>query len=74
MCPLISGDGLFAFIVSSPKQIALKRRGAYALHSFPSPTNEGSFYVTGRAELVSDSARRAGLAARFVAESVRLLP
>ena len=23
MCPLISGDGLFAFIVSSPKQIAL---------------------------------------------------
>ena len=68
MCPLISGDGLFAFIVPSPKQIDLKRRGVYALHSFPCPTNEDAFYVTGRAELVSDSGRRAALAAQFVAE------
>jgi hypothetical protein len=68
MCPLISDDGLFAFIVPSPKQFGLKRRGAYALHSFPSPTNEDAFYVTGRAELVSDNGRRAALAAQFVAE------
>jgi hypothetical protein len=68
MCPLISGDGLFAFIVASSKQIDLKRRGAYALHSFPCPTNEDALYVTGRAELVSDYGRRAALAAQFVAE------
>jgi len=72
MCPLISGGGLFAFIVSSPKQIDLKRRGAYALHSFPSPTNEDAFCVTGRAALVSDGARRAGLAAQFVAEGASI--
>jgi hypothetical protein len=60
MCPLISGDGLFVFIVASPKQIDLKRRGAYALHSFPCPTNEDAFYVTGRAELVSTTVAAPG--------------
>jgi hypothetical protein len=38
VCPLITDDGLFAFIVPSPKQRDLARRGEYALHSFPCPT------------------------------------
>jgi hypothetical protein len=68
MCPLITDEGLFAFIVPSPKQGDLKRSGAYALHSFPCPTNEDAFYVTGRAAFVSDVARRDALAGQFVAE------
>jgi hypothetical protein len=68
MCPLVSHQGLFAFIVPSPKQGDLKRSGAYALHSFPCPTNEDAFYVTGQAVFVSDVERRGALASQFVAE------
>jgi hypothetical protein len=68
VCPLIADDGLFAFIVPSPKQQDLKRRGAYALHSFPCPDNEDAFYVTGDVELVSDAHRREVLARQFVVE------
>jgi hypothetical protein len=68
MCPLVSDQGMFAFIVPSPKQGDLKRSGAYALHSFPCPNNEDAFYVTGRALFVSDAERRDALAKQFVAE------
>jgi Pyridoxamine 5'-phosphate oxidase len=68
MCPLLTDDGLFAFIVPSPKQADLRRTGAYAMHSFPCPTNEDAFYVMGQAELVTDPIRREALATQFVAE------
>jgi len=68
MCPLIADEGLFAFIVPSPKRRDLERRGAYALHSFPCPMNEDAFYLTGTASLVADPARREALAQQFVAE------
>ena len=68
VCPLITDDGLFAFIVPSPKQHDLKRSGVYALHSFPCPTNEDAFYVTGVAVIVMDSERREALSRQFVAE------
>jgi len=68
VCPIITDHGLFAFIVPSPKQRDLKRSGAYALHSFPCPTNEDAFYVNGQATLVSDAERREALAMQFVAE------
>ena len=69
MCPLLTEDGgLFAFIVPSPKQRDLKRSGAYALHSFPSPTNEDGFHLTGQAAMVSDADRRDDLANQFVSE------
>ncbi len=68
MCPLIGDEGLFAFIVPSPKQRDLKKNGAYALHSFPCPANEDAFYLTGRAALVPDADRREALARQFVAE------
>ena len=68
ICPLIADEGLFAFIVPSPKQGDLRRSGAYALHSFPCPTNEDAFYVSGQAALVADAERRDALARQFVAE------
>src|SRR5262249_39014801 len=68
MCPLMTDVGLFAFIIPSPKQRDLERSGAYALHSFPCPTNEDAFYVSGRAALVSDPKRREALGTQFVDE------
>ena len=68
ICPLSADDGLFAFIIPSPKQRDLERTGAYALHSFPCPTNEDAFYVTGRAKLVSETERREVLARQFATE------
>jgi hypothetical protein len=68
MCPLITDEGLFAFIVPSPKQRDLTRSGAYALHSFPCPRNEDAFYLSGQASLVSDADGRDALARQFLAE------
>jgi hypothetical protein len=68
MCPVISDEGMFAFIVPSPKQADLVRDGGYALHTFPCPDNEDAFYVTGRATLVRDADVREALAQQFVAE------
>jgi hypothetical protein len=68
VCPIITDTGLTAFIVPSPKQRDLERSGAYALHSFPCPTNEDAFYVTGHAALVVDTEHRDAVAVQFVAE------
>jgi hypothetical protein len=72
VCPLLSPDGLFAFIVPSPKQGDLRRRSAYALHSFPCPDNEDAVHLTGRASLVTDGDLRRALGAQFVEERVAL--
>src|SRR5262247_149433 len=68
MCPLIHGDGMYAFIVPGPKQADLRRDGRYALHSFPCDDNEDAFYCTGTAVLVTDPAVRNALADQFVTE------
>ncbi|MGH9055435.1 MAG: pyridoxamine 5'-phosphate oxidase family protein [Acidimicrobiales bacterium] len=68
MCPLIESDGMFAFIVASPKQGDLLRDGRYSMHSFPTPDNEDAFYLTGAASKVDDPATRARLSDLFVAE------
>jgi hypothetical protein len=68
MCPVINDDGMYAFIVPSPKQRDLVRDGRYALHSFPCPDNEDAAYVTGVARVVSDASVRDALGAQFVAE------
>lgn len=68
MCPLLTEDGMYAFILPSPKQHDLLRDGRYAIHSFPCPDNEDAFYVTGRAVVVADVARRKALSEQFVAE------
>jgi hypothetical protein len=71
MCPLLSEDGLYAFIIPSPKQRDLHRDGRYAMHSFPMEDNEDAFYLTGRARAISDVALRTSLARQFVEERTR---
>ena len=68
MCPLLDDEGLFAFIVPSPKQRDLHRDGRYALHSIPLETNEDAFYVTGTARYIDDAAARTRLGEQFAAE------
>jgi hypothetical protein len=68
MCPLLTDDKMFAFIVPSPKQQDLRRDGRHAIHSFPKPDNEDAFYVTGMAVHVDDSTVRSALSNQFVEE------
>jgi hypothetical protein len=68
MCPLLTADRVFAFVVPSPKQQDLRRDGRYAIHSFPCPDNEDAFYVTGTARLLNDPTARAQLSRQFVDE------
>jgi hypothetical protein len=68
VCPLLTDDDLFAFIVPSPKQRDLIRGSSYSLHSFPCPENEDAFSVTGHAVMVGDDRTRNRLGRQFVAE------
>jgi hypothetical protein len=68
ICPLLHGDGLYAFIVPGPKRGDLHRDGRYVLHSFPTPDNEDAFACTGRAWFVDEAALRQALAELFVSE------
>jgi len=65
MCPLVTEDGLYAFIVPSPKRNDLHRDGRYAMHSFPADENEDAFSLAGRARQVTDPALIAALALRY---------
>jgi hypothetical protein len=71
ICPLLTGDGAYAFIVPSPKQGDLRRDGRFALHSFPCPDNEDAFYCSGSAQPVTDPDVRHQLGMMFVAERVQ---
>jgi len=68
MCPLLTDDGLYAFIVPSPKRNDLHRDGRYAMHSFPADDNEDAFSVAGRAAQVTDPAIVEALARRYMDE------
>lgn len=68
MCPLLDSEGLFAFIVPSPKQADLVRDGRYSMHSFPRPDNEDAFYLSGTAHQVDEPEVRARLSKLFVSE------
>lgn len=68
MCPLLDSEGLFAFILPSPKQEDLLRDGRFSMHSFPRPDNEDAFYLTGEARLVEDLGARSRLSEVFVSE------
>ena len=77
MCPLLTGTGLYAFIVPSPKQRDLHRDGRYAMHSFPLEDNEDAFYLSGAASYVPNVRTRDRLAQQFAderAESAIPLP
>jgi hypothetical protein len=68
ICPLITGDGLYGFIVPSPKRGDLHRDGRYAMHTFPLENNEDAFYLSGTAHLVAGDGLRADLARQFASE------
>jgi hypothetical protein len=68
VCPLIAGDGMYLFLIPSPKRADLLRDGRFALHSFPAPNNEDAFYLTGVAERRDDPAVREVAAAVWFRE------
>jgi hypothetical protein len=70
ICPLLTGEGLYAFIVPGPKLADLRRDPRYALHSetFPPPRHDDAFYLTGRVTEPDDAPLRAALTAQFLAE------
>jgi hypothetical protein len=72
VCPLISDDGLFVFVVPSPKQRDLHRDGRYALHTIPLERNEDAFYLTGTAHHVEDEQLRRRLCQQFADERATL--
>ncbi|MFC4016779.1 pyridoxamine 5'-phosphate oxidase family protein [Micromonospora sp. GCM10011542] len=67
--PVITDEGLFCFIIDSPKRRDLERDGRYALHSFPPEESDDEAYVAGHAQPVTDPAQVARLA-----QSVRAAP
>ncbi|MFY1635266.1 pyridoxamine 5'-phosphate oxidase family protein [Solwaraspora sp. WMMB335] len=60
--PVITDEGLYCFIVDSPKRRDLERDGRYALHSFPPEQSDDEAYLAGRAHPVTDVAKVARLA------------
>lgn len=60
--PVITDEGLYCFVVDSPKRRDLERDGRYALHSFPPEDNDDEAYLAGRARVVTDRATVARLA------------
>jgi hypothetical protein len=55
--PVITEEGLFCFVIDSPKRRDLERDGRYALHSFPPENSDDEAYVAGRAHPVTDPER-----------------
>jgi hypothetical protein len=52
--PVFTDEGLYCFLVNSPKRRDLDRDGRYALHSYPPEENDDEAYLTGRALRVRD--------------------
>ncbi|GAA2652034.1 pyridoxamine 5'-phosphate oxidase family protein [Paractinoplanes durhamensis] len=52
--PVITDEGLYCFMVASPKRGDLTRDGRYALHSFPPEECDDEAYLTGQATRVQD--------------------
>jgi hypothetical protein len=56
ICPAIVDGALYAFIIDSPKRRDLLRDGRYALHTFSPQDTDDVFMLSGRAEVLDDSA------------------
>jgi hypothetical protein len=52
--PVITDEGVYCFVVDSPKRRDLERDGRYALHSYPPEESDDEAYLTGRAAPVRD--------------------
>ncbi len=72
VCPLLTDDRMYLFVIPSSKRNDLLRDGRYALHSFPCDNNEDAFGVTGTAALVKDDACRRTLADQFASERANI--
>lgn len=70
ICPLLTEQGLYAFIVPGPKLTDLRRDSRYALHceTFPPPRHDDAVYLTGRISESADPTLRAALTAQLLAE------
>ena len=70
ICPLLTDDEIFGFIVPGPKLHDLRRDGRFALHSetFPPPRHDDGFYITGTAAEVGRGPTWDAIAAQFLAE------
>ena len=70
ICPVLTEQGLYGFIVRGPKLADLRRDSRYALHceTFPPPRHDDAFSVTGRIEERADRDLRAALTTQFLAE------
>jgi hypothetical protein len=68
IAPLLHQDGLYGFLVPSPKLQDLRRDPRYALHSYPRPDDEDAFYITGQAVVTSDASLLDNLLEAYVAE------
>src|SRR5258705_9436011 len=53
--PVVTDDGLFCFVLASPKRHDLDRDGRYSLHSFPATDSDDEAYLSGRATPVTDA-------------------
>lgn len=60
--PVITPDGLYCFLIPSPKRHDLERDGRYALHSYPPEHSDDEAWLTGHATPVTDPAVVARLA------------
>ncbi len=56
--PVITTEGLYCFVVDSPKRRDLDRDARYALHSFPPDNSDDEAYLTGRVVPVEDTLER----------------
>lgn len=52
--PVLTPDGLYCFVVDSPKRRDLERDGRYALHSYPAEQSDDEAYLAGSASPVQD--------------------
>jgi len=66
--PVITDDGLYCFLVGSPKRNDLDRDGRYALHAYPPEDSDDEAYLSGRAAAVADPVVVRRLAADMRAE------
>lgn len=55
--PVITDEGLFCFVIDSPKRRDLERDGRYALHAYPPEDSDDEAYLSGHATPVTDAAR-----------------
>lgn len=76
ICPLLTDDGVYGFIVPGPKLADLRRDPRYALHSetFPPPRHDDALYLTGVVRELPDEDLRGRLQQQMLAERQLKVP